>query len=277
MDRLRFGTAGIPYDTPNRNTINGIKYVRKLGLESMELEFVRSVNISEDAAPEIKKTAKANDVVLTCHAPYFINLNAIEKPKIYASMHRILNSAKIANLCGGYSVTFHAGFYLKMDPKKVFENIRKRIKEISKKLIDEGNNIWIRPEVTGKFSQFGTIEEILKLSQEIENVMPCVDFAHQHAKTGKYNTYEEFSEILESIEKSLGKEGLNNMHIHVSGIEYTEKGERRHLILDDSDMNYKDLMKAFKDYKIKGVVTCESPVIDEDSLLMQRTYNKIYK
>lgn len=272
MDKLRFGTAGIPISTPNSNTINGIKHVRKLKLDSMEMEFVHNVHVTKEAAPEVKKTAEKNDIILTCHAPYYINLNAIEKPKIYASMNRIIKSAQITNLCGGYSVCFHSGFYLKQDPKKVYENVKKYLGEIVKKLKDEGNNIWIRPETTGKPSQFGDLNETLKLSIEFDNVMPCIDFSHFHAKTGKYNTYEEFSFILEQIEKKLGKEGLNNMHIHVSGIEYGEKGEKRHLILEDSDFNYKDLMKSFKDFKIKGVVTCESPNIEQDALLMKKTY-----
>lgn len=275
MDKLRFGTAGIPISTLDYNTINGIKHVRKLNLDSMELEFVRSINITEDKAPEVKKTAKKNNVVLTCHAPYFINLNAVEKPKIYASMHRIIKSAQIAELCGGYSVCFHSGFYLNINPKKAFENVKKYLSKIVNKLKDEDNNIWLRPETTGKLTQFGTLDEILKLSQEFDNVMPCVDFAHLHAKTGKNNTYEEFKVILEKIEKKLGRAALDNMHIHVSGIDYGERGEKKHLILEESDMNYKDLMKVFKDFKIKGVVTCESPNIEEDALLMKKTYEKI--
>jgi len=275
MDKLRFGTAGIPITTPKPNTINGIKYVRKLNLESMELEFVRNINITEEKAPEVKETAEKNNVVLTCHAPYFINLNSLEKPKIHASINRIVKSAKIANLCGSYSVTFHAGFYMGIKAEKTYKTIKKYLAEIIKKLKHEGNNIWIRPETTGKASQFGTVEEILKLSTELDNVMPCIDFSHLHARTGKINTYNEFADVLAKVEKSLGKNGLSNMHIHVSGIEYTEKGERRHLILEESDMNYQDLMKSFKDFKIKGVVTCESPNIEEDALLMKRAYEKI--
>ena len=112
MKEILFGTAGIPLSSNPRTTADGIKHVRKLGLGAMELEFVRSVNISKEKAPEIRKAAEENDVVLTCHAPYFINLNSLEEQKIKASIERILNSARIANLCGGYSVCFHAGLYM---------------------------------------------------------------------------------------------------------------------------------------------------------------------
>jgi len=275
MDKLLFGTAGIPWKFKGSTTAESMSGVKNLGLGAMELEFVRSVNISKEKAPEIKKSAEENGIVLTCHAPYYINLNSLEKPKLKASIYRILNSARIANLCGAWSVCFHPGFYQKSTKEEAFERVRKAVKEITQKVKDEDNKIWIRPETTGKESQFGNLDEILKLSGKFDNVMPCVDFAHFHARTnGKYNSYKEFSEILEKIEKSLGKNGLENMHIHITGIAYGEKGEKNHLNLKESDLKYKELIKALKDFKVKGVAISESPNIEGDALLVQELYNK---
>ncbi|MFH1977742.1 MAG: TIM barrel protein, partial [Candidatus Aenigmatarchaeota archaeon] len=218
-------------------------------------------------------TAQDSNVVLTCHAPYFINLNSLEKVKLEASKKRILDSARRAYECGAYSVCFHPGFYMKMEPAKVYENIKKECEEIMKILKKEGVNIWVRPETTGKGTQFGSFQELAKMTSEVEGMMPCVDFSHVHARSGgKYNTTQEFKEILETIEKFHGKEGLKNMHIHLSGIAYSEKGERNHLILKESDMNYKDLIKVWKEFKIAGIIISESPNIEQDSLLMQKTY-----
>ncbi|MBS3114089.1 TIM barrel protein [Candidatus Woesearchaeota archaeon] len=276
MKELLFGTAGIPLSANPRTTVNGIKHVRNLGLQAMELEFVRSINITKDKAPEVKKSAEQSNIVLTCHAPYFINLNSLEKAKIKASIDRILNSARIANLCGGYSVCFHAGFYMGQEPKKVYDAIKHNMKEIVTTLKKENNSIWIRPETTGKATQFGNVDEILQLSQELDYVMPCVDFAHFHARTnGKYNTYKEFASILEAIEKKLGRKGLENMHMHVTGIAYGPKGEKNHLNLKESDLKYQELLKALKDFKVKGIAISESPNIEEDALLMQKVYSKL--
>ena len=276
MKELLFGTAGIPHSANPRTTSDGISHVRKIGLGAMELEFVRNINISEEKAPEIRKVAEENNIVLTCHAPYYINLNSLEKLKIKASIGRILSSARIMNLCNGWSVCFHSGYYMEQERKKVYDVIKANINEITSALKKDGINIWIRPETTGKDTQFGNIDEILRLSQELDNVMPCVDFAHFHARTnGKYNTYEEFSEILEKIEKKLGKKGLENMHIHITGIAYGPKGEKNHLNLEESDLKYKELLKALKDFKVKGVVISESPNIEQDALLMKKTYEKV--
>jgi deoxyribonuclease IV len=131
IDKLRFGTAGIPISADPRTTTDGIIQNKKLGLGSFEMEFVHSVNITAEKAPVVKKTAEQSDIILTCHAPYFINLNSLEKEKIRASINRILNSARILNLCGGYSVCFHAGFYGTVERPKVYDTIKGNIKEMS--------------------------------------------------------------------------------------------------------------------------------------------------
>jgi deoxyribonuclease IV len=276
-DRLRIGTAGIPISAKGTNTMTGIEHVRtKHKLDAMELEFVHSVNIKEDKTPVVKEVAQKNDITLTCHGQYYINLASMESEKIVASKQRILNAATRAFQCGAYSMVFHAGFYMKREPSKVYPIIEQGLKEVFKEVDDNNLDIWIRPETTGKPTQFGDLDEILKLSEKFPKLLPCVDFSHLHARTnGEYNTIKEFRQVLEKIEKVRGKEGLNNMHIHLSGIEYGEKGEKHHLVLKESDMNYKDLIQTWKDFKIKGVVICESPNIENDAKLIKKIYDSI--
>src|SRR3989344_7393811 len=228
--KLLFAPAGIPFSTKPRDTGNGIKQTKKLGLGAMELEFVHSVNISKEKAPEIKKIAEEEEIVLTCHAPYFINLNAIEPQKKGASRSRIMQSAKILDACGGYSVCFHPGVYLKIEPSKVYESVKSELKKVLEEVKTLGLKVWIRPETTGKPTQFGSIGELCDLSAEFDNVLPVVDFSHLHARTnGKFNTKEEFEYVLGLIEKKLGKVAISNMHMHLSGIAYNATGERNHL------------------------------------------------
>ncbi len=276
VDRLRFGTAGIPISTPKPSTITGIERVRELGLDAMELEFVRGVNLKPELAKKIKYVAKKNDVLLTAHAPYYINLNAAEKAKVEASKRRIIQSAERLYDAGGWSVVFHAGYYLKQDPAKVYERIKAEIQDIVRNLQDRGIEVWIRPELTGKPTQFGNLKELVRLSEELEMVLPAIDFAHCHARNaGKMNSVEEWREMLSFMEDRLGREALDNMHIHISGINYTEKGERNHLNLQESDMRWEDLLRVLKEFRVKGVVISESPNIEGDALLMKRKYEEI--
>ncbi len=270
---LLFGSAGVPRSVKNRSTDRGIRRIAELGLGCMELEFVRGVKMGESAARNIGKLAKEKGIALSSHGPYFINLNAREAEKRTASQERLLDTVRIASLCGARTVVFHAAYYMGDSPDKAYSVVKKSLQDTMHKLEFEQNQVWVRPEVTGKISQFGTLEEVLSLSNEIEGVAPCIDFAHWHARTGKFNSYAEFTSILEQIESQLGRAALDNMHIHVSGIAYGAKGEIKHLNLKESDFDYVGLVKALKAFNVNGLVISESPNLEEDALLLQRTYN----
>ncbi|MFC1965542.1 TIM barrel protein [Chloroflexota bacterium] len=277
MTKLLFGTGGTPHSAKSPTTISGIERIAELGLGCMEMEFVQGVRMGEARAGQVAETATREGIKLSAHAPYFINFNAHEPEKIRASQERLLQTARIASLCGAESIAFHAAFYLGDPPEKAYKTIKKYLAEVMHQLKKEDNRVWIRPEVMGKPSQFGSPEEILRLCTELEGLAPCIDFAHWHARTGKFNSYQEFVSILLEIKKWLGRSALNNMHIHFSGIKYGAKGEIKHLNLEESDLQYIELLKAMRDYDVKGLVTCESPNLETDALLLQETYNTLLK
>lgn len=276
MDKLRFGTAGIPLSTPGKaTTVDGIKHVRALGLDSMELEFVRSVNLKGETIPLVRETAKQNDVVLTCHGQYYVNLNAQDAATLRASVARMLDACSVAWRAGAWSICYHMAYYMNHDKEHVFQRVKDQVTEIVKKLKMDGNEIWLRPETGGKISQFADVDDLVRLSQEVEQVLPCIDWAHHFARSnGEVNNSPEFRKILEKIEAGLGRTALDNMHMHIEGIEYNEKGERYHKNFADSEFGYAELMKVWKEFNIKGVATCESPNIEADALIARETYEK---
>jgi len=270
---LFFGTAGIPRTTPAQTTVDGIRHVRALGLDAMELEFVYGVRMKQELALEVRKVAETSNVHLSVHAPYYINLNAQDEKKLQASKKRILDSATIGTAAGAESIVFHPGFYLRMEKARVYATVRKVLAELVNELEAKSIDAILRPETTGKGSQFGSFEELLELSSELDKVLPCIDFAHLHARAGgKVNSFEEFRDVLSAYEEHLGSEGLTKLHIHVAGIEYTPKGEKNHLNLPDSDLNYRELMRALKVFGCQGLVISESPNLEGDGLLLQKTY-----
>jgi deoxyribonuclease-4 len=275
---LRFGTAGIPTTVSAKKgtAADGVAELKRFGLEAMEMEFVHSTWLKADKAPEFGSLAKKNGVTLTAHGSYYVNLFAKEPEKRAASRARVLEAAIRTAQAGGYSATFHPAFYFGESSEKVSAAVLEQLKKVEKELKDRGLKVWVRPETTGKPTQFGTYQELLALSQELEMTMPCIDFAHLHARTnGKYNTTDEWRTVLTDVENALGKRGLQEMHIHVSGIAYGEKGEKHHLMLDESDLNYKELLKVWNEFKIGGVVICESPVMEQDALLLQKTWKRL--
>ena len=275
MKSLLFGTAGVPRSTPKPGSKAGIKRIRELGLDCMELAFVRRVSMGEKTAAQVRETAERLGVTLSVHGPYYINLNAAEADKVEASRQRILAAARVGWLCGARNIVFHAAFYHNDPPETVYERVKGHLAELTDQLREEGMGVVLRPETTGKASQFGTLEELLELSREVEGVAPCVDFAHMHARTGQLNSYDEFCGLLSLIEEKLGRAGLEDMHIHISGIDYGPKGEKEHLNLAEADLRYVELLRALRDFEVKGLVICESPNLEEDALILQETYRRL--
>lgn len=249
---------------------NAFEALEELNLDGLEVEFVHGVRYSPKTREAI---LNRGDKIITHHGPYYINLNAKEDDKIEASIKRVLDTARAAKDLGAYSITYHAAFYLGQEPKEVMDKLIKRHEIIIDTLKKEDNPVWVRPETTGKKSQWGTLDEIIELSKNFTQILPCVDFSHIHAReNGAFNTYDEFCKALEKIASALGERAINNFHGHVAGIEYGLKGEKKHLIFEESDFNYKDLLKALKAFDVKGALVCESPNIEIDTKILKEYY-----
>ncbi|MHB8126498.1 MAG: TIM barrel protein [Desulfitobacteriaceae bacterium] len=270
---LLFGTAGVPLSAKDRSSEDGINRIRELQLGALELEFVQGVRMGPEKAQRVGQVALEQGIILSCHGPYWINLNSRDSEKITASKERILQTARIAKILGVRSVIFHPAFYHEDAPGFVFERVVRELTCVRETLAAEGNEVVLRPETTGKGSQFGSLQETIKLAQQIPGVLPCIDFAHLHARSnGRFNSYDEFCGILEETAEALGDQWNSNVHFHIAGIEYGLKGEKRHLILQESDLQYTDLMRAFQTFAVEGLAICESPNLEEDALLLQSIY-----
>jgi deoxyribonuclease IV len=269
MERLLFGISGLPVgDGKSKyNYKSGITYLNSIGLDAMELPFVRNVNVTAKNKDEILQEKEAKAFYLSAHGSYFINLNADELEKQDQSLERIIKGAKALQSVGGRSLIFHPGFYLSDSAADTYNTIKENLL----KLPDLGVNY--RLETTGKPTQFGNLDELIALCKEVPTCRLCIDFAHIHARgNGALKNYEDFTAILVKIKDGLGEEALEDLHIHLSGIQYTAKGERNHLELKESDFKYAACLKALKDFNVKGCIICESPILEKDALLLKETY-----
>jgi deoxyribonuclease IV len=272
---FRFGTVGSPESTPKKpgGSIGAIQYLSGMGLTAMELAWVQSVRVSEETCAAIKAQGAASDIALSVHAPYFINLNATaeEWPK---SRKRLMDAAYYGNLAGATDIVFHPGSYFSQQPADVLPLAIMRLSECVNELHAAGNPVRLRPETMGKPAMLGSFEDTMVLGQQIKGVEPCLDFSHLHARPGdgSMNSYEEWSRLLETYGTTLGEDALKRLHIHLSGIEYAARGERKHLQIQESDFAFEALFKAFKALNCSGRILCESPKQEVDALLFRKTW-----
>ena len=274
-DSFRFGTVGAPLSTPKKpgGSVGAILRSKELGLEALELGWVRAVRVTEETCAAINAAGKEQGVLISIHAPYFINLNATDE-EWTNSRKRLMDSAIYGNLAGATDIVFHPGSYFNKPASEVLPIAIHRLEGCLKELQSGGNKVILRPETMGKSAMLGTLEDTLAMAKALPGVEPCIDFAHLHARPGdgSINTYDEFSHILELYGKSLGEKSLSHLHIHLSGIQYGEKGEKQHLPLKESDLNLQDLFHALTDFHCKGRILCESPIMEEDALYMKELW-----
>jgi deoxyribonuclease IV len=269
MEQLLFGVSGLPIGAGRKlNYASAIGYLKDFGLDAMELLFVRSVNVSEKNQAAILESKLLHDFYLSAHGSYYVNLNADAVEKQQESIDRIVLGAEGLSRVQGRSLVFHPGFYLNSSKAESYAAVRENLARLPQCGID------YRLETTGKGSQFGTVEELVSLCQEVKSCKLCIDFAHVHARNnGSLKGYRDFAAILQYVQDELGRTALEDLHIHMGGVEYGAKGERNHLPLQESDFNYVACLQALRDFGVKGCVICEGPRVEFDALLLKKTYH----
>ena len=230
---IRFGPAGNSesfYAQGYKASWQAPGWLRAMGLSAFEYSFGRGVGLSEEAAEKIAGYAKKNDIAVSAHAPYFINLANPDPDKREASFRYITDSAQLVTHLGGDRVVVHVGALMKLDRAEAIQNCREGLAEAYRRLDDLGlGHVHLCPETMGRKSQIGDLKETLDFCLMDGRLIPCVDFAHLHALgQGALNGPEDFAAALDTVEAVLGKERARTLHIHFSTIEYTAAGEKRH-------------------------------------------------
>jgi deoxyribonuclease-4 len=276
-DRPRFGPAGVPpiFRIFKADLTDVPRLLREEGLDAFEYQAVRwgaKPQIKRDDAEKLGLEARENDVLLSLHGSYFINFCG-RREIVEASKQRLIACATASEWMKAYIVVFHPGFYGKKGKREDFNNCIRALKNVVETMNTLGiKNVKIGPETMGKRSQFGSLDEVLGICKEVERTQPVIDWAHLHARNmGRFNVIDDFRKVVEKIEGRLGTEAVKGLHCHFAKIEFTNRGERRHRILDEPRYgpNFEMFAKIIAEFKLKPVVISESPLLDLDAMKMR--------
>lgn len=269
--KLRLGPAGMPIDCKGKTLAEGIEYTSSEGLNALEVEFVRGVRGKKEEWIRARKTAEKNDVLLSCHAPYWINCCSPLREKQQIAIRNILQTAQAAEILGAYIIVFHPGYYQKQTPEQTAKNCVLVLREAIKKMKGQKLHCILGAETTGRPSAFGSLQENIGLAKTLKEVKPVIDFAHLHARTnGGIKTEQDYNSIFRAIREQLGPDCLKQMHCHFTEVHFSEKGERWHLPLGEKNSpNMKILAKIIKNNNYKFTLISESPLLDRDAIKMR--------
>ena len=283
---IRFGPAGNSesfYNEGNKRTTQAFSWLKSKGLNAFEYSFGRGVRLKEETAKEIGEQAAKNGVVLSVHAPYYINLATLEEDKETGNLRYLKESAQAAKWMGAKRVVFHPGGQGKLSRQKAFERVKNALGMVIEKLDEEKmlETVALCPETMGKVRQIGDLDEVLELCRMDERLIPAIDFGHLHARgKGAINTQQDYEAILDKIEKELGEQRAKHFHIHFSKIEFTGSGEKRHRIFEDKGFgpDFEPLGRLLAQRKLEPVIICESKgTMAEDAVKMKKTYEQELK
>jgi len=267
---LRFGPAGVPEAA--RNAEEGVRLVSEMGLQAMEVEFVRGVRMGAGEARRVGRAAAELGVRLSAHAPYFVNLNSKDAGIIERSRQHLLRTMGAARDLGAPIVVVHAGFYSGMAPDEATEVIARGVSEVREAADGEGcSGVVLGLETMGKKGSWGTFGEMRQVCSRVGNVQPVVDFSHIHARgRGSLRTREDFASVLAAFEAF----DAPFLHGHFTGVEWGPSGERRHLEVSSASPDFSLLAPLLLEKEYDITLICESPAPDRDALLMQDTVEK---
>ena len=280
MGKIRFGSAGIPIQC-HGSTVDGIQCAHDLTLSALEVQFGHGIGMGLDLAKQCGEVAKTLDVKLSAHGPYAISLISEKKETAEASAKRVLDTARRVNAMGGERVVFHSGYYGKRGKEETYPLMKKAFEKILAQVEKEKLKVIIGPETTGAYTEWGSLEELCKLSHEfgVNRVMPTLDWAHLHCREGKpaIKGKDDYKRIFDYLEKHLGKKAVENFHSHATGVFFTEKGEKHHLPINSNSPPLKPLIELLAENGYSGTIISESPNIEADALLMKKWFEAASK
>ncbi len=250
------------------------RLLREEGLDAFEYQAVQwgqKPQMKQEDAEKLGEEARKNDVRLSMHGSYFVNL-AGKRDVVEASKRRLIACATAADWMGAYVMVFHTGFYGRFEKDYAFKTCLDALNDVSAEMRSRGLKVKLGPETMGRKFQVGTLDEILTICQEVEGTQLVIDWGHLHAlHQGTLKKTEDFRAIAEKVEQKLGVEALKSMHCHFSKIEFTSQGEKRHHILDEERYgpDFRMLAEVIADFQMHPTMICESPLLDIDARKMQ--------
>lgn len=282
-ENTRFGPAGVPptFRLIGAKLSDVPRLLQEEGLDAFEYQAVRwgaKPQIKQAEAEKLGESAGKNDVKLSMHGSYFINLSG-KKEVVEASKERLIAAATAADWMGAYVMVFHPGFYGKVEKDFAFKNCVNVLKEISLEIKNRGLKVKLGPETMGRKFQVGSIDEIIAINQQVEGTQLVIDWGHLHARNlGGFRKVEDMRVIAEKVEKELGIDALRSMHCHFSAIEFTSQGEKRHRTLDEKGYgpDFSFLAQLIVEFGLHPTIICETPILDIDAKKMKEILKETY-
>lgn len=262
-----------------KSTLDAPRFVASCGLDAYEYEAGQGISATPETLSAIGREAVAHGVRMSLHTPYFISLSSVEPEKRQKSVEYLYESARASADLGATVMVVHTGSAAKIPRETAMAYAAETLRQADEMLAENGFSVKLGLETMGKLNQLGTLDEVLTLCKLSPRFAPVVDFGHINAREqGILRTEDDFKRIFDRIAEELGPEAAETLHCHFSRIEYTEKGEKRHLTFADETFgpDHRPLLRAVASLGVSPTFISESAgTQSEDARAMQTYYRSL--
>ena len=278
MKKALFGPAGSEenFAQQYKSSLYMPEYLRNMGLDAFEYQCGRGVNISDETAAALGCAAKEHGITMSLHSPYYINLSSREDDRVKKNIAYVLQSCNAAQHMGADRIVVHCGGLSGRTRQEAFDNTLLNLTDILCEMDDNGySNIHLCIETMGKQSVMGNLDEVIDICKFDDRLIPCIDFGHLNARSlGGVSDAQAFGDVIDKLIQGLGYERASRMHVHFSRIEYSAKGEVRHLTFDDNTFGPDpELISIMYEKGMYPTVICESAGTQaKDALRLKQIY-----
>ena len=256
MGEIRLGPSGLP-DAPSFEESATLLAAR--GYRACEIGFAGGFWLDYDAAPALGEALRAEDIVLSVHAPLAAFMGHVEREKKFKMALGMLDhTAGLAKAAGADVIVFHPGFLLGREREQAIADVVDQLGDLRARLEGKDRLVPFGIEVMGRVRELGTIDDVLAIASQVDFVQPVLDFAHMHATSdGAYTDVDAFASALEATDDVL-EPGVP-FHIHFSDIAYANRNETKHLPYGEGTLRVEPLRDALARFARSATVISESP------------------
>jgi len=284
---LKLGPAGVPLSCKGRTIVEGMDDITALGLETMEIQTVRTVAPHHfDQYWQAGILSWKTGFEMNLHGPYYAEIlgSKRERNRTLSKMEASLQAAKVIN---ARHITYHVGPY--GEYKKGTE-ANEQVANVIAGVVDRCAQIWnneeesedyaafpwvisnsptlIGVETSGRQDLWGSVEEVLEVVNHVEGTVPVLNLAHIHARGhGRLRTSEDFGDLFDQVRETIGGK---KFYCHFSGIEHRMGNALHYTQIKKSDLKFEPLAEFLAEDGdwLDITMISDSPLLEHDAMFM---------
>ncbi|MGI0133113.1 MAG: TIM barrel protein [Thermoplasmata archaeon] len=224
--------------------------------------------------PDLQQTralARALDVDLTLHAPYYVDFFGSQEAR-ERSLRQIQWASVLAEGLGARLTVTHLGFYGSGERADSVQDLTRIAGELSSWLKEYSHGtVRLGIEPSGHPDVFGSREEVLDLAHRVKGIVPVLNLPHLAAR--ERVNFEDPTLLKPLLDQFIEASG-GSLYLNFSGVEFYGPGEFRLTPIKRGELRFDPLAELLAERDYDVTVISSSPLLEHDGMYMKLLYER---